>query len=72
MKKKKEVKFWNDTIEELAKLRKPVVSKSFTCSECIWYSSAKGCKTCDNGSNFELAKVNVCYRPRVCTEILTI
>jgi len=56
MKKKKEIKFWNSTIEELAKLRKPVVSKSFTCSECIWYSSAKRCKTCDNGSNFELAK----------------
>lgn len=28
MKKKKEIKFWNSTIEELAKLRKPVVSGS--------------------------------------------
>jgi len=28
MKKKKEVKFWNDSIQEIAKLRKPVVMGS--------------------------------------------
>lgn len=34
MKKKKEVKFWNDTIQEIAKLRKPVVIKSVcSCSK---------------------------------------
>ena len=33
MKKKKEVKFWNDSIQKIAKLRKPVVIKS-VCPKC--------------------------------------
>ena len=34
MKKKKEVKFWNDSIQEIAKLRKPPVMKS-PCPHCL-------------------------------------
>lgn len=30
MKKKKGIKFWNDSIQEIAKLRKPAISHSFT------------------------------------------
>lgn len=33
MKKKKEVKFWNDSIQEIAKLRKPPVSVSVASSD---------------------------------------
>lgn len=34
MKKKKEVKFWNDSIQEIAKLSKPVVIESTTGYSC--------------------------------------
>ena len=36
MKKKKEVKFWNDTIQEIAKLRKPVVSNNEALEFLRW------------------------------------
>ena len=51
MKKKKEVKFWNDSIQEIAKLRKLVVIKS-VCPLCEskrwkWYSkNVKQCLIC--------------------------
>ena len=40
MKKKREVKFWNDSIQEIAKLRKPPVIKS-VCGDCIFYLTCK-------------------------------
>lgn len=46
LKKKKEVKFWNDTIQEIAKLRKPVVIKSF-CPKCgsdRWIKEGEYCE----------------------------
>jgi hypothetical protein len=46
MKKKKEVKFWNDGIQEIAKLRKPVVIKS-VCPKCgsdRWIKEGEYCE----------------------------
>jgi uncharacterized OB-fold protein len=49
MKKKKEIKFWNSTIEELAKLRKPVVVKS-VCPKCgsEYYDEDNNVKQCQD------------------------
>ena len=53
MKKKKEVKFWNDTIQEIAKLRKPDVSQrseQLPCGDCENYAEYDGgikyCSVC--------------------------
>lgn len=49
MKKKKEVKFWNDSIQEIAKLRKPVVSGWVAVTDAlpealqtVWLTNGKG------------------------------
>ncbi len=51
MKKKKEVKFWNDTIQKITKLRKPVVINS-VCPNC----GAKGHRTTLTNNSYACKK----------------